>query len=63
MTNKLHPGEQWELDYTTPDVFLFDSTSTKRSPGRPLVGTYTDTPSGAMFWFELKDRKPQGNEE
>jgi hypothetical protein len=63
MTNKLHPGEQWELDYTTLDVFLFDSTSTERSPARPLVGTYIDAPSGAIVWFELKDRKSQGNGE
>jgi hypothetical protein len=61
MTNKLRPGEQWELDYTTLDVFLFDSTSRKRSPARPLVGIYIDPASGAIVRFELKDRKPQGN--
>ena len=63
MTNKLHPGEQWELDYTTLDVFLFDSTSTKRSSARPLVGTYVDALSGAIVRFNLKARKPQGNGE
>jgi hypothetical protein len=63
MRNKFHPGERWELDYTTLDVFLFDSTSGKRSPERPVVAVCIDPISGVIVGFNIRHRKPQGNGE
>jgi hypothetical protein len=63
MTNKWYPGERCELDYTTLNLFLFDSTSGKRTPERPVVTVCIDHTSGVIVGFNIRHRKPQGNGE
>jgi hypothetical protein len=64
MTNKLHPRERMEIDYTILDIYLAsDSASDQRTIARPVARFVIDPASAAMVRFRRKLRKTHRNGE